>query len=154
MLCHAAPRSTSNHIHVGCLGIDKARPLVGAPFPSLALLCCLQGCMETRLIFPAQIIYFLSDKASKEQDQDTVVIFWVHSFAAPYIECSSFHLSLYVSKYTHFSPSLLTDAHICLMSLNTRALLLLSQPGFPDSGTHCLLVSHRPWIMKPKSPTA
>lgn len=97
------------------------RPLVGTTFPSLALLCCLEGCMETRLIFPVQMGISSVIQQAKSKTR-TVVIFWVPSYAAPYIECSSFHLSLYVFKYTHFSPSLLTDAHICLMSLSTRVL--------------------------------
>lgn len=100
--------------------LDKARPLVGSPFPSL-LFCCPEGCMEPRLIFPVQMGISSVIQQAKSKTR-TVVIFWVLSYAASHMECSSFHLSLYVFKYTRFSSSLLTDAHICLMLLNTRVL--------------------------------
>lgn len=127
MLSHGAPRNTSNHIHMECL---PAWIKTGFLWESLSHFSAAwraawrQGQFSQYRCFPQWY-------SKQEQDQDSVVMFWVPSYAAPHIECSSFHLSLYVFKYTHFSPSLLTDAHICLMSLNTRALPAALTAWFP-----------------------
>lgn len=66
------------HPHGMPANLDKARPLVGAPFPSLAFLCCLEGWMETKFTFPVQMISWVIQQAKSK----TKTLWW-------YFECLS-----------------------------------------------------------------